>query len=177
MSTNKEIELTLKEMRKFNITEQEEQMLSNVLQGNEVQDYTCYGRQSGKKAKVLRNMQLISYAKEFINKLHFKLPFDGKLIYVAHPFGGDRSNIQKVGIVLKELQEMYPKGVFISPLHCYSWMEYTEDISNCLKLLSKCDILLLNGDWENSKGCLIEEKFAKEKGIKKIVYNNMKTFS
>lgn len=60
-------------------------------------------------------------------------------------------------MLTKNLGEKY---VFISPIlnfgHMYYDVDYICGIETCIDLLQRCNILLLTGDWKNSKGCLCE---------------------
>lgn len=92
----------------------------------------------------------------------------GQLIYVAHPYGGD--DINKFGIdqIMENLVLMDKHNVYLSPLHNYSMLyfetEYTKGLQICLDMLDKCQVLVLCGDWESSKGCIGEWAYAKAKG-------------
>lgn len=85
-----------------------------------------------------------------------------QLVYVAHPCGGlirkkRKECRQIIKMLTKNLGEKY---VFISPIlnfgHMYYDVDYICGIVTCIDLLQRCNILLLTGDWKNSKGCLCE---------------------
>ncbi len=85
-----------------------------------------------------------------------------QLVYVAHPCGGlirkkRKECRQIIKMLTKNLGEKY---VFISPIlnfgHMYYDVDYICGIETCIDLLQRCNILLLTGDWKNSKGCLCE---------------------
>ena len=59
-----------------------------------------------------------------------------QLIYVAHPFGGDKANKYSIDTIMENLV-----------------------------MLDKCDALVLCGGWETSKGCIGEWSFAIAKGM------------
>ena len=104
-----------------------------------------------------------------------------KLIYIAHPFGGCPKAVSDVQALIADLHntslpmrtDLEPgivnKCVFVSPLlqfgFRYSDTPYVNGLDKCLELLNRCDILLLSGDWEASRGCMAEYAFAKAKGI------------
>jgi len=92
-----------------------------------------------------------------------------KLIYVAHPYGGNDSNKIASEENINKLFKLYPDRTFISPLHgicCpYDSVSFEEGMEHCFKLLEKCDALLLTGYWETSKGCALEQEFAKNHNI------------
>lgn len=84
------------------------------------------------------------------------------LVYVAHPCGGlIRKNRKECRQIIKMLtKNLGEKYVFISPIlnfgHMYYDVDYICGIESCIDLLQRCNILLLTGDWKNSKGCLCE---------------------
>lgn len=84
------------------------------------------------------------------------------LVYVAHPCGGlIRKNRKECRQIIKMLtKNLGEKYVFISPIlnfgHMYYDVDYICGIETCIDLLQRCNILLLTGDWKNSKGCLCE---------------------
>lgn len=84
------------------------------------------------------------------------------LVYVAHPCGGlIRKNRKECRQIIKVLtKNLGEKYVFISPIlnfgHMYYDVDYICGIETCIALLQRCNILLLTGDWKNSKGCLCE---------------------
>lgn len=86
-----------------------------------------------------------------------------KVIYVSHPYGGDKSNLQEVENIIDELRNKYPNYLFVSPIHCFSYeyykIPYEKGIQECLWLLSKCDECWLFGDYMNSRGCKIEKEY------------------
>lgn len=89
-----------------------------------------------------------------------------KLVYVAHPFGGNEKNKTVCENLIKKLTRLHGEdSVFISPVlnfgHSYSEFSYADGVDICLDLLRRCDCLLLCGDWTTSKGCMAEYAFAK----------------
>jgi hypothetical protein len=84
------------------------------------------------------------------------------LVYVAHPCSGlIRKNRKECRQIIKVLtKNLGEKYVFISPIlnfgHMYYDVDYICGIETCIDLLQRCNILLLTGDWKNSKGCLCE---------------------
>lgn len=121
-----------------------------------------------------------------------------KLVYVAHPYGGDEKNAQAVKQIIEDLTEgNHPllanhtiiamhtsdgipsiellQAVYVSPIHqqgfMYEGTPYLAGLQKCLELLRRCDVLLLCGDWQNSKGCLAEFGFAMARKMP-IVFEN-----
>lgn len=92
-----------------------------------------------------------------------------KLIYIAHPFGGEQSNVDKAETIIKKLLHKHPDCTFYSPLHAtvffYKQLTYLGGMEHCFEALSRCDELWLCGDWLDSRGCNREYGFAKAKGI------------
>lgn len=92
-----------------------------------------------------------------------------KSIYIAHPFGGEQENVEKVVKIIKGLLHKHPDCTFYSPLHAtrffYNQIAYLDGMEHCFEALSRCDELWLCEGWENSRGCNIEYAFAKAKGI------------
>lgn len=121
-----------------------------------------------------------------------------KLVYVAHPYGSDEKNAQAVKQIIEDLTEgNHPllvspmvtalhtsdgipstellQAVYVSPIHqqgfMYEGTPYLAGLQKCLELLRRCDVLLLCGDWQNSKGCLAEFGFAMARKMP-IVFEN-----
>ena len=92
-----------------------------------------------------------------------------KLIYVAHPFGGLKENVEKVQAIITKLLHKHPDCTFYSPLHAtgffYSQLSYLTGMEHCFEALSRCDELWICGFWRDSVGCCMEYGYAKGKGI------------
>lgn len=90
------------------------------------------------------------------------------LVYVAHKYGGDVENINRVKTILADLQKNDLCNCYISPLTAFSFLEYKEigydeEMALCLDLLSVCDVLLIAS--EISKGVQMELDFARLVGM------------
>ena len=88
------------------------------------------------------------------------------LIYVAHPFTGDEEkNLKEAALIYKQLVQENPELTFISPLMAFGGLgnlvTYHKALNMCLALLSRCDGLVLTGNWEESKGCQVERNFCR----------------
>lgn len=111
------------------------------------------------------------------------------MAYLAHPyapivenlkvFTGEikESNVEETGDIAFKIMKKYPNLTIISPLHAYSFLEgnyekETEILKYDFRLLSRCDILILSGNWRNSKGCMSEYGYAKAKGIRIYEYRD-----
>lgn len=97
-----------------------------------------------------------------------------RLIYLAHPYGGNERNVEDAEQMVKRLVKKFPETVFLSPLQAtgfyYNDIPYIQGMEHCLEMLSRCDELLLcsdyqGGSWQNSKGCMMEYAFAVAKDI------------
>lgn len=85
--------------------------------------------------------------------------------YIAHAYQGNRSNIEKVGKIARDLQMKHPENAYFSPLHAFSFLnyddiEYDSFMEICLDFLSACDALIVASK-KISKGVQMEIDFAK----------------
>nr|DAK71756.1 MAG TPA: Blasticidin M [Bacteriophage sp.] len=83
---------------------------------------------------------------------------EGQLLYIAHPYGGDETNKERVQTYLKMLQEKYPEKTLFSPLHNWGYTPYDKEhqhkpMKDCLEVLQRCNALILCGNWRESRGC------------------------
>lgn len=87
-----------------------------------------------------------------------------KIVYVAHPYGSDKQNALSSKKIVAMLSVSYPEYTFVSPIATFGFMykmvDYEHGMDLCLSLLSRCDALLLTGDWQESRGCKMEENYA-----------------
>ena len=92
-----------------------------------------------------------------------------KLIYVASPFGGRQSNVDKAQRTIMRFVERYRGIDFISPIiaygFCYDIYTYDDGIKQCLGLLDHCSELWICYDDGISKGVAIERAYALQHGI------------
>lgn len=91
-------------------------------------------------------------------------------IYIAHPFGGDQENVERVQDIITDLVKRNPEVVYVSPLHMfghlYDVVSYEQGMEWCLEILQGCDAIVFASDeWYKSQGCCMEYEFAKENGI------------
>lgn len=95
---------------------------------------------------------------------------EARLIYVAHPYGGQEKNKKATEEIIKRLYRLIPDKTFISPIHgicCpYESVSFEDGIKYCLNLLGRCDLLMLTGEWEKSPGCNREKEYAERQGIR-----------
>lgn len=111
------------------------------------------------------------------------------MAYLAHPYSPlnrraeifveaiKAENVEGAGDMAYEIMQKYTNLTIISPLHAYSFLEgkelkETEILKYDFRLLSRCDILILSGNWRNSKGCMAEYGYAKAKDIRIYEYRD-----
>jgi hypothetical protein len=98
------------------------------------------------------------------------------MIYVAHPFQGNVDNELRVAYIIRKLQKRFPDYTFISGIEAfgnyYYNVEYDKGLKMCLELLSKCDGMLVYGDYQKSKGCLAEIAYCEEHNIPYVISKN-----
>lgn len=91
------------------------------------------------------------------------------LVYMAHPYGGEKNNEVMAASTMIILTELDRVNSYVSPIHNFGMMyfskEYEKGLDICLRLLSQCDALVLAGDWQNSKVCMGEYGYATASGI------------
>lgn len=102
-----------------------------------------------------------------------------KLIYVAHPYGGDLEKRKACARIIDSMQERFPKLVFVAgvtSINCdYNITPYHVGLALCLELLSRCEGIIMTNGFEDSKGCMAEMAVAKWLGIK--VYGSIEHFN
>ena len=86
-----------------------------------------------------------------------------KLIYVAHPFGGDGKNRERLR---KEIADMVgrmhdaDKYIFLNPLDLFISVANVHDddtiLRQCVDLLKRCDGVIFCGNWHKSRGVRLE---------------------
>ena len=86
-------------------------------------------------------------------------------------------NVEEAGDIALKIMKKYLNLTIISPLHNYSFLEgnyekETEILKYDFRLLSRCDILILSGNWRNSKGCMSEYGYAVARGIRIYEYRD-----
>ena len=86
------------------------------------------------------------------------------LIYIAHAYSNDKTNIEKAKKITHDLQVKDLANCYICPLLTFSHLEYGEigfdnEIELCLDILQNCEKLIVAS--EISKGVQMEIDFAK----------------
>lgn len=92
-----------------------------------------------------------------------------KLIYVAHPYGGKKSNREKIDVIMGDLVLNDTSHDYVSTIHNFGYVyltgdDYQRGLDICLSLLGQCDILVLCPEWESSRGCKGEFEYAQKHG-------------
>ena len=87
------------------------------------------------------------------------------LIYIAHKFSGDKTNIEKAKKITHDLQVKDLANCYICPLLTFSHLEYGElgyddEMELCLDILQNCEKLIVASK-EISRGVQTEIDFAK----------------
>lgn len=105
-----------------------------------------------------------------------------KLVYVAHPYGGNESNRKKIDVIMENLVLNDASHDYISPIHNFGYVYLTGDnyqrgLDICLSLLGQCDILVLCPEWESSRGCKGEFEYAKKHSISTFTLNEWKALN
>ena len=90
------------------------------------------------------------------------------IYYVAHRYGGDIKNLERVKKITHDLQVADLENTYICPLLTFSHLQYGEigydaEMENCLDLLSVADKLIVASDL--SKGVCREIDFANLVGM------------
>ena len=93
------------------------------------------------------------------------------LLYLAHKYGGNKANMERVKKIAHDLQMENPTHCVVCPLLNFSFLGYGEigyeqEIEICLDLLSVCDVLIVASDI--SGGVQKEIDFARMVGMEVI---------
>lgn len=92
-----------------------------------------------------------------------------KKVYVAHPFCNNMSEKADAERIIKALAKEHPDTFYVSPIHAtgflYDSVPYLQGMEYCYELLGWCDVLLLTGHWQVSRGCMLEKTYAEKRGI------------
>ena len=96
------------------------------------------------------------------------------MIYISHPYGGEQANMRRIQRIVKRLALNDKANVYVSPVHCFGYMydsvDYLHGLGMCIELLSRCDKMLVYGDWRNSVGCKAEIDYCKLRGIPYVLH-------
>lgn len=96
------------------------------------------------------------------------------MVYISHPYGGKESNRKAVEAIAARLAKKDTANVYVSPIHAFGFLydevDYLDGLGMCIELLSRCDRMLVYGDWEHSTGCLAEIDYCRAHGIPFVLY-------
>lgn len=83
--------------------------------------------------------------------------------YMAHPYGGKAENIEKACDMAENLADLHPHMAIINPLDNFRYLAYFGErdiLAREKRVLERCDVLIMTGDWKASPGCMGEASFA-----------------
>lgn len=88
-------------------------------------------------------------------------------IYLAHPYTGDEERNRERALKAEELlRRATPNAEFFNPVgrltEQFKALPYVEVMNRCLAELASCDGIVICSGWENSPGCRIEARTARE---------------
>lgn len=96
------------------------------------------------------------------------------MIYISHPYCGDKANMDEIEGIVKKLAASDKANVYVSPVHCFGFLyedvPYLHGLGMCIELLSRCDKMLVYGDWQRSVGCKAEIDYCKAHGIPYVLH-------
>lgn len=102
------------------------------------------------------------------------------MIYISHPYtGNEEANCEDAERIAAELSSKYQGTVFVNPLNAMRHLKdspvpYDGVICQCIELLSKCDGIIMTGEWGHSEGCKKEYAHAKKSNIR--IWKNLVEF-
>lgn len=89
--------------------------------------------------------------------------------YISHPYTGDEEhNRTEAAEIQRFLQKQYPDMLFLNPIAMFGIladMEYEQVMAYCIEVLRGCDMIVMSGEFMNSRGCTMEHTMARELGI------------
>ena len=96
------------------------------------------------------------------------------MIYISHPYGGKKANMDAIESIATDLAAKDKANVYVSPVHCFGWLydkvPYLHGLGMCIELLSRCDKMLVYGDWRNSVGCKAEIEYCEAHRIPYVLH-------
>ena len=103
-----------------------------------------------------------------------------EMIYISHPYSGnEKENRKAANQLTKKLSKKYPHVTFINPISAMvhfkdSTTAYEAILEHCKHLMSKCDGVIMAGNWQESYGCTEEHKLATE--LKMDIWDSVEAF-
>ena len=96
------------------------------------------------------------------------------MIYISHPYGRKKANMDAIESIATDLAAKDKDNVYVSPVHCFGYLynevPYLHGLGMCIELLSRCDKMLVYGDWRNSVGCKAEIEYCEAHGIPCVIH-------
>lgn len=92
-------------------------------------------------------------------------------VYLSHPYTGDEDKNRLIARrIAARIVRKYPGIAVVNPLDALQYakmagLSYSEILEIDIELLSRCDAVLVRGDWERSRGCRREVQAAYERRI------------
>lgn len=103
------------------------------------------------------------------------------MFYVSHPYtGNEAANMLGARQIVAALQAKYPDVHFYNPLDALvaqgmAGLNLEVILLHCANMITKCDGVILTGNWETSYGCREEKKWAEAYEIP--VFQDVKDFT
>lgn len=94
-----------------------------------------------------------------------------KVVYLSHPYGGEKSNAEELIMCRRVLTEMHPDWLIIDPIaafgHLYYTTSYKQGLNMTMFLLSMLadEMIVCSDKYRESKGCMAEIEFCKKFNI------------
>ena len=92
-------------------------------------------------------------------------------VYLSHPYTGDEDRNRLIARqIAARIVSEYPDIAVVNPLDALQYakmtdLSYDEILKIDIELLSRCDAVLVQGDWEHSSGCRREVQAAYQRKI------------
>ena len=103
-----------------------------------------------------------------------------EMIYISHPYtGNEKENRKAAAQITKRLGKKYPYITFVNPMSVLLHLKdanlpYDTVLAQCKAVLSKCDGIIMAGEWMSSKGCTEERNLAVERRM--MVWESVEDF-
>ena len=94
-----------------------------------------------------------------------------KVVYLSHPYGGEKSNAEELMMCRRMLTEMYPDWLIIDPIAAFGQLYYVtgykQGLNMTMFLLSMLadEMIICSDKYRESKGCMAEIEFCKKYNI------------
>lgn len=94
-----------------------------------------------------------------------------KVVYLSHPYGGEKQNAEELMMCRRMLTEMHPDWLIIDPIaafgHLYYVTSYKQGLNMTMFLLSMLadEMIVCSDKYQESKGCMTEIEFCKKYNI------------